>query len=200
MASFRFRAVSASGEVVEGDLDAASEAEAVAQLRGKGHLPLRIEPGHGATGRSLVGRRLHQPLFGQSRVRRRDVALMTRELATLLDAGLTLDHSLRLMIDLVESEASRKVLANLLEQIQGGSSLADALARHEGVFSHAYVSIVRAGEAGGSLDEVLARIGNFLDQAESLNQQVRSALVYPIIVLIVAGLSIVVLLTLVLPQ
>jgi general secretion pathway protein F len=190
--------VSGSGEVVEGDLDAASEAEAIAQLRGEGHLPLRIEPG--AAGRGSLGRWLHQPLFGQRRVGRREVALMTRELATLLDAGLTLDQSLRLMIDLVEGAAARKVVADLLERIQGGSSFADALARQPGGFSHAYVSMVRAGEAGGSLDEVLGRIASFLDQAESLAQQVRSALVYPIIVLIVAGLSIVVLLTLVLPQ
>jgi general secretion pathway protein F len=77
MARFCFRALSGSGEVVEGDLDAASEAEAVAQLRGQGHLPLRIELGAvGAAGRSSPAHWLHQPLFGQRRVRRRDVALM----------------------------------------------------------------------------------------------------------------------------
>ena len=99
-------------------------------------------------------------------------------MATLLNAGLTVDQSLRLMIDLVEDHAARKVIADLLELIQGGSSLADALARHAGAFSQAYVSMVRADEAGGSLDEVLALASRaFLDQAESLNQQVRSALV-----------------------
>lgn len=201
MARFRFRAVSGSGEVVEGAVDAASEAEVVAQLRGQGHLPLRVEPGAtAATERGTVGRWLHQPLFGQRRVGRRDVALITRELATLLDAGLTLDQSLRLMIDLVEGEAARALLAEVLEQIKGGSSLADALARHPDVFSQAYVSMVRAGEAGGSLDEVLGRLASFLDQAEALHEQVRSALVYPVLVLVIAGLSIVVLLTVVLPQ
>jgi general secretion pathway protein F len=132
----------------------------------------------GATSRSSPAIWLHQPLFGHPPVTRRDAALRTRELATLLNAGLTVDQSLRLMIDLVEDHAARKVIADLLELIQGGSSLADALARHAGAFSQAYVSMVRADEAGGSLDEVLALASRaFLDQAESLNQQVRSALV-----------------------
>jgi general secretion pathway protein F len=125
---------------------------------------------------------------------------MTRELATLLDAGLTLDHSLRLMIDLVEGDALPHLLEDLLQQVQGGSSLADALARHENAFSQTYISMVRAGEAGGSLDEVLARIAGFLDRAEALSEQVKSALIYPILVLAIAGLSITVLLTVVLPQ
>ncbi|MGH6904980.1 MAG: type II secretion system F family protein, partial [Geminicoccaceae bacterium] len=186
MARFHFRAVSGSGEVVEGDLDAATEAEVVATLRGQGRLPLRVEPaalGGSARARSPAGQWLHQPLFRRRRVTRRDVALLTRELSTLLDAGLTLDHSLRLMIDLVEGDALPELLHDLLQQVQGGSSLADALARHEEVFSQTYISMVRAGEAGGSLDEVLARLASYLDQAEALGEQVKSALVYPIVVL-----------------
>jgi general secretion pathway protein F len=203
MARFRFRAVAGSGELVEGDLDAATEAEVVATLRGQGRLPLRVEPApHGGSGhaRSAASQWLSQPLFRRRRVTRRDVTLMTRELATLLDAGLTLDHSLRLMIDLVEGEALTELLSDLLQQVQGGSSLADALARHEEVFSQTYISMVRAGEAGGSLDEVLARLAGFLDQAEALSEQVKSALIYPVVVLAIAGLSIAVLLTVVLPQ
>jgi general secretion pathway protein F len=203
MARFHFRAVAGSGEVVEGDLDAATEAEVVATLRGQGRLPLRVEPaalGSSGRARSPAGQWLHQPLFRRRRVRRHDVALMTRELSTLLDAGLTLDHSLRLMIDLVEGEALPELLRDLLQQVQGGSTLADALARHESVFSQTYISMVRAGEAGGSLDEVLARLASYLDQAEALGEQVKSALIYPIVVLAIAGLSIAVLLTVVLPQ
>jgi general secretion pathway protein F len=203
MARFHFRAVAGTGEVVEGDLDAATEAEVVATLRGQGRMPLRVEAtpfGTSGRARSSAGQWFSQPLFRRRRVRRHDVALMTRELATLLDAGLTLDHSLRLMIDLVEGDALPPLLEDLLQQVQGGSSLADALARHETVFSQTYISMVRAGEAGGSLDEVLARIATFLDQAEALSEQVKSAMVYPILVLAIAGLSIGVLLTVVLPQ
>lgn len=200
MPRFHFRAVAGSGEVVEGALDATNEAEVVTQLRHQGHMPLRVVPAAaGASGGSLAAW-LNQPVLGRRRINRRDVAIMTRELATLLDAGLTLDQSLRLMIDLVEGEALPRLLTDLLEQVQGGSSLADALARHDDVFSQAYISMVRAGEAGGSLDEVLARLANFLDRAEALSDQVKSAMVYPILVLAIAGLSIVILLTVVLPQ
>ena len=202
MPRFRFRAVAASGELVEGELEAASQGEVVDQLRAQGHLPLLADPvtGEGdARGGGLV-QRLRQPLFGSARVRRRDLAIMTRELATLLEAGMSLDQSLRLMTDLVENRAVRDLLGELLEAIRGGSTLADALAQHDAVFSDAYVSLVRAGEAGGSLNDVLARLAVYLDSAEVLAERVRSALVYPVILLVMAGLSIAILLTVVLPQ
>lgn len=201
MARFHFRAVSGTGDVLEGEMEAESQAHVVRQLRGQGHLPLSADPvtaGAGA-GSSLM-RRLRQPIFGGARVTRRDVAILTRELATLLDSGLTLDHSLRLMIDLVEGEATRQLLSEILNAVRGGSTLADALASHHRVFSLGYVSMVRAGEAGGSLNEVLARLAHHLDQAEALSEQVRSAMIYPVLLLIMAGLSIVILLTVVLPQ
>ncbi|HEX6144124.1 MAG TPA: type II secretion system F family protein [Geminicoccaceae bacterium] len=202
MPRFRFRAVAASGELVEGELEAASQGEVVDQLRAQGHLPLLADPvtgEPGAGGGGLV-QRLRQPLFGSARVRRRDLAIMTRELATLLEAGMSLDQSLRLMTDLVENRAVRDLLGELLEAIRGGSTLADALAQHDAVFSDAYVSLVRAGEAGGSLNDVLARLAVYLDSAEVLAERVRSALVYPVILLVMAGLSIAILLTVVLPQ
>jgi general secretion pathway protein F len=201
MARFRYRAVAGSGEVVEGELEAESQAQVIAQLRSQGHLPLSADPVvPGSATAASLGAWLRQPVFGGARIRTRDLAVMTRELATLLDAGLTLDQSLRLMIDLVDNQAVSRLLQKLLEDVQGGSSLADALGRHEAVFSRAYVSMVRAGEAGGSLTDVLGRLAAHLDRAEELGEQVRSALVYPIILLLMAGLSIVVLLTVVLPQ
>jgi general secretion pathway protein F len=201
MARFHFRAVAATGEVLEGELEADSQAAVIEQLRGQGHLPLAADPvtGAGAAAGGLM-RRLRQPLFQSSRITRKDLAIMTRELSTLLDAGLSLDQSFRLMLDLVENPAVRRLIEELLEAIQGGSTLADALAAHGRVFPSAYVSMVRAGEAGGSLDEVLARLAVHLDRALTLSEQVRSALVYPLILLGMAGLSIVILLTLVLPQ
>ena len=102
MARFRFRAVTGTGEVVEGEIEAQSQAAVVEQLRGQGHLPLAAEPVGAGAGGSTLQRWLRQPLFGAGRVRRREVAIMTRELATLLDAGLTVDQSLRLLVDLAD--------------------------------------------------------------------------------------------------
>jgi general secretion pathway protein F len=200
MARFHFRAVTGTGEVVEGEIEAQSQAAVVEQLRGQGHLPLAAEPAGSSAGGSTLQKWLRQPVFGSGRVRRHEVAILTRELATLLDAGLTVDQSLRLLGDLAESEAMRRLLADLLERVQGGSTLADALGQYEDVFSRAYVSMVRAGEAGGGLDDVLGKLAQYLDQAELVAQQVRSALVYPIVLLAMSGLSIMVLLTVVVPQ
>jgi general secretion pathway protein F len=201
MARFRYRAVNAAGDLIEGELDGHDQGAVVAQLRGQGHLPLATEPvaaGVDDAGSALL-RRLRQPVFG-GRVGRREVAMVTRQLATMLDAGLTIDQALRFLLELADREALRRLLTDLLERVQGGSTLADACAEHEEVFTRAYVSLVRAGEAGGALNEVLARLADYLENAERLAEQVKSALVYPIILLVMAGLSIVVLLTVVVPQ
>ena len=202
MTRFRYRAVNAAGDLIEGEIDGHDQGEVIEQLRGQGHLPLATEPV--ASGAEDVGsallRWVHQPLFGHGRVRRREVAMITRQLATMFDAGLTIDQTLRFLVDLADSEALRRLLMDLLERVQGGSTLADACAEHEEVFTRAYVSLVRAGEAGGALNEVLARLADYLENAARLAEQVKSALVYPIILLVMAGLSIMVLLTVVVPQ
>src|SRR5919106_5436118 len=202
MTRFRYRAVNPAGDLIEGEVDGQDQTAVVAQLRRQGHLLLATEPviaGAEDVG-STVQRWLSQPLFGRRRVGRREVALITRQLATMLDAGLTIDQTLRFLVDLADSEALRRLLTDLLARVQGGSTLADACAEHEAVFTRAYVSLVRAGEAGGALNEVLARLADYLENAERLAEQVKSALVYPIILLVMAGLSIVVLLAVVVPQ
>jgi general secretion pathway protein F len=202
MSRFRYRAVNAAGDLIEGEIDGPDQRAVIEQLRGQGHLPLATEPvaaGAEDVGSALL-RRLRQPLFGHGRVGRREVAMITRQLATMLDAGLTIDQTLRFLVDLADRDALRRLLTDLLARVQGGTTLADACAEHEEVFTRAYVSLVRAGEAGGALNEVLARLADYLENAERLAEQVKSALVYPIILLVMAGLSIVVLLTVVVPQ
>ena len=203
MGRFRYRAVAASGELIHGEMAAASQATVIERLRGEGHLPLaadEIAAGAGRGRRLTLAQWLRQPILGSARVTRRDVAIITRELATLLEAGLTLDQSLKLLIELAEGEALEGLLADLLERIQAGSSLADALAQHPKLFPRVYVSMVRAGETGGALREVLSRLARYLDEAEALREQVKSALIYPVLLLILAAVSIVILLTVVLPQ
>jgi general secretion pathway protein F len=202
MTRFRYRAVNPAGDLIEGELDGQDQGAVIEQLRGQGHMPLATDPVAAVTEDvgSTLQRWLRQPLFGHGRVGRREVATITRQLATMLDAGLTIDQTLRFLVDLADSEAMRRLLTDLLERVQGGSTLADACAAHEDVFTRAYVSLVRAGEAGGGLDDVLARLADYLENAEKLAEQVKSALVYPIILLVMAGLSIVVLLTVVVPQ
>jgi general secretion pathway protein F len=202
MTRFRYRAINPAGDLIEGEIDGQDQGAVIEQLRGQGHLPLASEPvaaGAGDVG-SAVQRWLRQPLFGHGGVGRREVAMITRQVATMLHAGLTIDQTLRFLVDLADSLPLRRLLTNLLERVQGGSTLADACAAHEEVFTRAYVSLVRAGETGGALNEVLARLADYLENAERLAEQVKSALVYPAILLVMAGLSILVLLIVVVPR
>ncbi len=196
MARFRFKAATAAGEVLEGEVDAPSRPLAVDRLRRKGHLPIRVEPLIGV-GRDRLDRGAKRRT---DRLPAREVALLTRELATLLKAGLPLERSLALILEMTENAGLRRVIERLLQAIRGGSSLAQALEPERDRLPAIYVGMVSAGEAGGSLASVLARLADALEQAEALKETVRSALAYPALVLLVAIGSLVVLLTVVLPE
>ena len=196
MARFRFKAATAGGEVLEGEVEAPSRVVAVDRLRRKGHLPIRVEP--------LIGAGRDQPIRShgrrQNRLPPREVALVTRELATLLKAGLPLDRSLALVLEMTENAALRKFLEQLLRAVRGGVSLAQALEPERERLPAIYLGMVSAGEAGGALAPVLARLADALEHGEALKETVRSALAYPALVLIVALGSLTLLLTVVLPE
>ena len=204
MTRFFVRAVSGDGETFEGEMDAADRHAIVEQLRNRRQMPLAIEPADGTSAGPRSSAQtfdwLNRPIFGRAPLRPRDVAIMTRELATLLNAGLTVDQALQFLINVAANTAQRKLFQSLLERVQGGSTLADALDDHRAAFSPAYVSMVRAGEAGNALPDVLSRLADYLERNEALSQRVRSSLVYPTLLLVMAGLSIAVLLAVVLPQ
>lgn len=195
MPSFRYKAVTAGGETVEGAMDAANRDVVVEQLRGKGHFPLVVEEGQ-ARAESI----LHRDLFGPRKATRRDITVATRELATLLKAGLPLDRALRVLIDVAEGPAPRDMNSRILERVQGGASLAEAVEREGRVFPQFYGAMVRAGEAGGSLHYVLDRLADFLERIQALRESVRSALLYPALLMIMAAVTVVVMFGFVLPQ
>jgi len=196
MPIFRYRAVTDSNEVVEGEMEAPARAAVVDRLRGLGHLPLyasEIEAGFPV----VRGRR---GLFTLRRVSSRDVFLITHELATLLRAGVPLERAFETLIDLGTNEVSKNLLSRILARLRSGVSLADALAEHPDIFPHYYASMVRAGEASGALDVVLGRLGEFLEKSQALRESIKTALYYPIFLLIMAGLSLIILLTFVVPE
>lgn len=197
MTLFAYKAVTSGGEAVEGRLEAVDKASLIQRLNEQGYLPIRAEPVK--TGLSLANAEVRLP-FLSSGVTRKDLSLLTRELATLMGARLPLDRALALMIDLGGKGHTRSLLADLLERIQRGGTLSDALAAHSTVFPGHYISMVRAGEAGGSLDEVLAGVSDHLDKSDALRETIRSALIYPVILVMMVGATLVVMLTLVLPK
>jgi general secretion pathway protein F len=117
-----------------------------------------------------------------------------------LEAGLTLDRSLQILIELSEDERVVRVMENLQERVRGGSTFSAALDEQDGQFPRLYVNMVRAGEASGALDAVLARLADYLERTADLRETITSALIYPAILLVVAGLSVILLLVFVVPQ
>ena len=195
MPRFLYKAVSADGEIVEGELDATDRQAVVDRLHAQGHVPIRAElcPETG-------GGRVLPRLFQARRVTRRDLVLLTQELATLLGAGLPLDRGLGFMLELAEPGPLRELVESLREKVQGGATLADAMQGFPEVFPNFYIGMVRAGEAGGTLEVVLSRVAETLERSQALHDDVRAALRYPALVVIMAGVSIVVLMTAVIPE
>ncbi len=198
MTRFSYKAVSANGDILEGELEAENRDAVVERLRAQGHLPIKAEAQKRRSGRagggSLSG------LFQRKTVSRKDVVLLTQELATLLQAGLPLDRALTVLGELSPHRPVREMVEQILDAVKGGATLGDALERFPEVFPNIYVGMVRAGEAGGSLETVLQRLGETLEKAQALRESVKSALQYPLLVLIMAGLTLGVMMTLVIPE
>ncbi|MEE8189585.1 MAG: type II secretion system F family protein [Kiloniellales bacterium] len=196
MTRFLYKAVSPEGEVLEGEIEAASRQAVVDRLHAQGHVPIRAEP---SAGRSAT--RLSLPRLSRSRrITRKDVVLFTREMATLLQAGLPLDRAMTVLAAISQPGPMRSLVEEVQEKVRGGATLADAMEQHPGAFPNFYCGMVRAGEAGGTLETVLERLAVGLERAQALRETVRSGLQYPALVVVMAVLSLVVLMTAVIPE
>ncbi len=197
MPRFLYKAVSPDGEIVEGETQASSRQALIDRLHADGHIPIRAEESRQAPAGGKAGL---PDFFRPRRVRREDLLAITRELATLLQAGLPLDRGMSVMLELAPAGPARDLLEEVREKVRGGATLADALAEHQNVFPNYYVGMVRAGEAGGTLEAVLTRLADTLERAEALRENVRAALRYPALVVIMAIVSLMVLMTVVIPE
>jgi len=197
MAFFRYKAVSPEGKVVEGTLEAVDQETVLAQLQKQGQLPIKVFSGEGSGG--LLSREIQLP-WQKKRVPQRDLLIFTQELSTLVKAGLTLDRSLSVLADLTENDYLSEVVHDLLREIRGGKALSDAFSAYPQVFPKVYVNMVRAGEVGGALDQILNRLVDFLEDVEELRSYLISALIYPCILTFVGASSIIVMVTVVIPK
>jgi general secretion pathway protein F len=194
MPTFQYKAVDAGGAPQSGILDAASEQDAVKQLRDRALLPLRIEAGFGPVAQKK------STLFQSKKVSADQLLAMTRDMANLIKAGLSLDRAMEILIGLADTPAMARMLQGMRDEVRGGATLSQALERRPQVFSKLYANMVRAGEASGNLGAVLDRLTEFQERSKELKQTVVSAMVYPAIVLSIAGIAIAVLVIFVLPQ
>lgn len=195
MALYHYKAADPDGTVLEGEMDAANHAAVIRRLQAAGHIPLRAEvvaAGRDApTGRAWFTRR---------RVTRRDVALLTVELATLLEAGMSLDRALGMLLRLASQEPLRRMLTRVHAAIREGEDFSAALDAEGGAFPPYYRNMVRAGEASGTLEITLARLADFMERSNELRETVVSAMIYPLILIVLSGLSVILMLTFVVPQ
>jgi general secretion pathway protein F len=186
---FSYKATSIEGAIIEGVMEAPEEAAVLQKLKTSGVIPIKVSVPKEKRGTSLG--------FGS---RRGDLLAFTMELSALLDAGLPLDRSLNILATISTKSPMRGVIESVLKSIREGRSFSEGLQRHPRVFSNLFVNMVKAGEAGGVLGVVLEKLGEFQESTKELRDHVFSAMIYPIILLITSGLSVVLLLTLVLPR
>jgi general secretion pathway protein F len=191
---FAYRAADRAGRTVDGVMEAYDANAVVERLHREDYYPLRVEA---ADERGRPGRRL----FGAPRVPSRDVLDFTQQLATLVEAGLPLERALVVLGDVAASRRLRQIVQDVTQSVRSGSTLADALARHQPrPFSRLYVNTVRAGERGGVLEIALRRLAEHLEAARELREAIVSALIYPALLLVVGTGAVIFLLTFVLPR
>jgi general secretion pathway protein F len=197
MTTFRYKAVGADGRRVDGEMDAPDASSVIVQLRTSGHLPISAEP----KGRGLrfdgVGAHIRA---WRNRVRPADITAATRELATLLNAGIALDASLRLLERHAQRPQLKAALASIHDSVQAGRRLSAALASHDALFDSLYVNLIKSGEASGSLADVLDQLADHRERADAFRASVVSALTYPIALAAVAVVSLFVLVAFVIPR
>lgn len=196
MPSFAYKAINLTGQDVAGVQEAPSRGDLVRELAAAGlcvtSLSEKVEGAQVSAGGLTIGSRL--------RVRPKQLAVLTRQLATSLEAGLPLVTSLEVMGEELDHAPSRELLKQLRQRVQEGVSLSEAMAEHPRVFSVMYVRLVRVGETGGILDAVLAQLAEMLDRQIELRERVKTASVYPAIVLLLGIVSVTIIITVIVPR
>ncbi len=189
MPVFSYRATTIEGTIAEGFIEAIDETSAIERLKNTGYIPLKV-----AAPREGLKKRI------SFRSSKGDLLTFTTELSALLNAGLPLDRSLNILSDISESGEMKDVVQSILRSIREGSSFSDALQKQPKTFPRLYINMVRAGEAGGVLNVVLDKLNEFLESSKALKDHIVSVMIYPAILMITSGISIIVLLTFVLPK
>jgi len=191
MAKFTYSArPAAGGDIRTGEIDLASKEEVIAYLHKQRLIPVSVREKEGGLNMNLT--------FGTG-VTTRDIVIFTRQFATMINSGLPLVQSLDILAEQTENEPLRKVIKEVLYDVESGNTLADALAKHPKIFTELFTNMVAAGEAGGILDTILLRLATFLEKNDALVRKIKGAMIYPAVIFSVAGGAVMVLLIFVIP-
>ena len=212
MPLFEYSAINANSEVTEGKLEAANPADATNQLRASGLFPKQVvEAGKGKLKATKKSRKIgrtksksrsggSKSLFGKNTVKGKVLMIFTRQLATLIDSGLPLLRGLTVLAKQEPNPALKKTIEDLANSVHTGSTFSESLAQHPGIFNKLYVNMVKAGELGGVLELVLIRLAEYSEKAQKLKNKIVAAMVYPVIVMVIALAIMVFLLTVIVPK
>jgi len=179
------------GRKLKGELEAASEQIARAQLKKRNLNVLKIKPKPKDIFESIP--------FMQPKVKSKDIVIFTRQFSTMIDAGLPLVQGLNILSEQSTNPTLKVILKQITKDVEGGSTLAEALKKHPKVFDDLFVNLVSAGEVGGILDTILQRLATFIEKAEDLKSKIKGAMTYPLVVVAIAILVIAVILIFVIP-
>jgi len=186
MPVFKYEALDSQGVGVKDEIEALSQKEAVSKIRNMGYFPTKVEVA-GARKRPAVRAAAPRKRRGAGgRVKVKNITQFARQLSTLQDAGLPILRSLRILQEQQKGGAFKRIIGYVADDIDGGSTLSEAMGRSPRAFDRLFVSMVAAGEAGGVLDLILSRIADFMEKAQKLKSRVKSAMVYPLTVLMAA--------------
>jgi len=190
MPIFIWKGRTPTGGLTSGELTADNQAKVIEALRKRNIIVTSVKE---------KPREIKLPFLSGGKVKVKDLAIFTRQFSTMISAGLPLMQCLDIQSQQIEKEGFRKIVKMVMTDIEGGSTLADALRRHPATFSALYTNMVDAGEKGGILDNILARLATYLEKNEALNRKIKGAMIYPTIVISVAILASAVLMIFVIP-
>lgn len=186
--TFEYKVRDRTGNLVEGQLDGDSMPLVVTKLREMGYLPITVTPKvQGRVGvKGMLSKEMNIPLLS-GRVKLKELAVMTRQFATMVESGLSVVRALAILAGETENRELARVLREVRLDVETGASLSAAMAKHPRHFNNLYVTMIEAGEAGGTIDMVLASLANTLERQTALNRKIRSAMIYPIVVVCIVG-------------
>jgi type IV pilus assembly protein PilC len=201
MPIFRYEAMDTQGVAVKDEVEALSQEEAISKIRNMGYFPTKVQLQGGP--KKKAGKAAAKPARRRGaggRVKVKQITQFARQLSTLQDAGLPILRSLRILEEQQKPGTFKKVIGYVSDDIEGGETLSEALSRHPKAFDKLFVNMVAAGETGGVLDLILSRIADFMEKAQKLKSRVKSAMIYPAVVLSAAFIILLLLMKFVIPQ
>lgn len=204
MAMYQYKALDKGGKEVRGSIDATGEEAVVERLRSMGYFATEISRVRAGVGQmdlaDLPIVRMIGKILTRGTVGLKDLSAFTRQMATLIGAGLPLLRSLQILHEQVENKNLKEAIRSIVEGVESGSTLSEAMAKHPRIFNRLYVNMIKAGEIGGALEQVLERLALFSEKAAAIRSKVKGAMWYPIVVICIATGVVTIILTFVVPK